>query len=404
MSQRLISRSADLKRLRDEGFEVTVVSGYLVVGHVPYVNSERHVQYGSLIAQLNLSGDTTAVPNTHVVHFSGEQPCDATGAPLSQLIIEGHAPVTISADLTAGYTFSQKPIGAPGYPDYYAQMTTYAAILTTQAQALQADVNPRTFAPVVDEDDAIFEYIDTSSSRSGIAAAVAAKLAINRVAIVGAGGTGAYLLDFLVKVPIAEIHLFDHDTFLQHNAFRSPGAASLADLQRRFTKVEYLAERYRPMRRGIIAHPTAIDESNAGQLGDMDFVFLCIDDAQAKKVIIDRCEQRHIPFIDVGMGLYEVDGAIAGVVRTTVSTDNPASRAAARARISLGPTIDDAYEHGIQIAELNALNAAFATIAFKRFFGFYPDLKPAHSSAYAIDTNDVINDLVDDEPEPGAGV
>ena len=44
----------------------------------------------------------------------------------------------------------------------------------------------------------------------------------------------------------------------------------------------------------------------------------------------------------------------------------PGSRAAARARISLGHNGDDAYHHGVQIAELNALNAAFAVIAFKK--------------------------------------
>jgi hypothetical protein len=31
-------------------------------------------------------------------------------------------------------------------------------------------------------------------------------------------------LDFVAKTPVEEIHLFDSDVFLQHNAFRAPGA------------------------------------------------------------------------------------------------------------------------------------------------------------------------------------
>ena len=39
MSQRPISRSRDLKRLRDEGYDLEIRSGYLLAKDVPYVNS-----------------------------------------------------------------------------------------------------------------------------------------------------------------------------------------------------------------------------------------------------------------------------------------------------------------------------------------------------------------------------
>jgi hypothetical protein len=35
------------------------------------------------------------------------------------------------------------------------------------------------------------------------------------------------VLDFTAKTHVKEIHLFDGDTFFQHNAFRAPGAANL---------------------------------------------------------------------------------------------------------------------------------------------------------------------------------
>ena len=59
------------------------------------------------------------------------------------------------------------------------------------------------------------------------------KLMNHKVAIIGLGGTGSYILDMLAKTPVSEIHLFDGDDFLTHNAFRSPGAASLDDLSKK---------------------------------------------------------------------------------------------------------------------------------------------------------------------------
>lgn len=50
---------------------------------------------------------------------------------------------------------------------------------------------------------------------------LARKFQHERVAIVGVGGTGSYILDMVAKTWVREIHLFDSDRFLQYNAFRS---------------------------------------------------------------------------------------------------------------------------------------------------------------------------------------
>ena len=92
-------------------------------------------------------------------------------------------------------------------------------------------------------------------------AAVSAKLRRHRIAIVGLGGTGAYVLDLVAKTPVAEIHLYDGDVFLQHNAFRSPGAASVADLRSNLSKVDFsgvdLREEHRVRCQGKVANARA---------------------------------------------------------------------------------------------------------------------------------------------------
>ena len=40
------------------------------------------------------------------------------------------------------------------------------------------------------------------------------------------------------------------------------------------------------------------------------------------------------------------------------------------------------YSHNIQIAELNALNAALAVIKWKKLAGFYVDLEGEHFTVY----------------------
>ena len=82
----------------------------------------------------------------------------------------------------------------------------------------------------------------SASSRAGIVE-FAKRLEQERIAIVGLGGTGSYVLDLLAKTRIGEIHLFDGDDLLSHNAFRSPGAVSVEELNTRPKKVDYYVNR-----------------------------------------------------------------------------------------------------------------------------------------------------------------
>jgi tRNA A37 threonylcarbamoyladenosine dehydratase len=59
---------------------------------------------------------------------------------------------------------------------------------------------------------------------------LSAKFVNDVVAVIGLGGTGAYVLDFLVKTPVREIRAFDLDVFHVHNAFRPPGRLDESEL------------------------------------------------------------------------------------------------------------------------------------------------------------------------------
>lgn len=383
MSHALISRSPDLRRLVDEGYEVSIRSGYLVVENVPYVTPNREVARGALVSELTLNGDRTGKPSTHVMMFTGEHhPCHASGQRIEAIV---HTPLQtpIDGDLLARHSFSNKPTA--GYSDYFQKVDTYAAILSGPAASIDARATAKTFRPSTAPDDSPFHYPDTASARAGVMA-VTRKLEGHRLAIVGLGGTGAYVLDLVAKTPVREIHLFDFDRFYTHNAFRTPGAPTLETLREAPTKVEYLHAQYSNMHRGIVPHELALDETNVSALEGFDFVFLCIDDGAAKRPIAEFLEERGTAFVDVGIGVELQDEMLAGVVRVTTST--PSMRSHVRKRVSMAPpATGDAYRTNIQIADLNTLNACMAVIRWKKWLGFYRDLEGEHSSTYTIDVN-----------------
>jgi hypothetical protein len=260
------------------------------------------------------------------------------------------------------------------------------------AQGIDPKVTAQVFAPITpDKDESVFEYLDSASSRAGIGA-VNERLATLRVAIVGVGGTGAYILDLVSKTHVREVHIFDDDVFQTHNAFRTPGAPTREELDGAPKKVNYLKARYERMHRGIVAHDVAIDETNVGELQGFDFVFLSMEGGSAKKLVVEGLERLGLPFIDVGMGVQQKETSLRGQLRTTTSTPEMRKHVWERQRIDFADLPDDVYEQNIQIADLNMLNAALAVIRWKKHFGFYIDLEREHSSTYVITRNDILNE------------
>jgi hypothetical protein len=257
---------------------------------------------------------------------------------------------------------------------------------------LKPGITPRTFAsPEPGDDNDVFNYTETASDRAGVGA-LTERLVGATLVIVGLGGSGSYIFDLVAKTPAREIRLIDGDDFLQHNAFRAPGAPSLDQLREVPKKVDYYRSIYSRMHRGIVTYPVDIGPGNLHLLEGATFVFLCIDGGEAKRLAVEWLETRNVPFVDVGMGLELVDGSLGGILRVTAST--PAKRDHVhQGRISfvVSKDEDDLYGSNIQVADLNALNAALAVIKWKKIRGFYRDLEQEHHCTYTTDGNVIIN-------------
>lgn len=388
MFQQLINRNPDLKRLRDEGYELGMHGGYLIIRHIPYVNCKKEVKYGILVSPLTLVNQTTVgKPASHTIHFAGEVPCNQDGSVISA-ITHSTPVVPIMEGLTANQLFSNKPPN--GYVDFYDKFSTYIKILSAPAKALDEQATAQTYKAVPETgNDSVFQYVDTSSSRANINA-INAKFTGQKIAIIGLGGTGAYIFDMVAKTPVAEIHPFDGDLFLQHNAFRSPGAASLEDLDRQLMKVNYYAEIYGRMHKYIVPHAYYVDKNNLHELDGMDYVFICVDKAAPRQMITDYLLKTGITFIDVGLGVNLVDDKLIGSLRVTTATFQQLGHLADR--LPGADNDDNEYATNIQIADLNAMNAIMAVHKWKKLTGFYVDLAGEHHQTYALTTAKMFNE------------
>ena len=387
MSPAPFSRNADLKRLHDEGYFVQIRGGFLVMREVPYVNAQREVRTGTLISSLTMAGDETRTPDTHVIHFDGDFPCRSDGTPIQQISHQS-GDFDLGHDLKAKHSFSSKPEG--GYTDYFHKMTTYAAILSGPAEVLKPEMSPRTFRTPEAEEDSVFNYTETASDRVGIGA-LTEKLEGEIIAIIGLGGTGSYVLDFVAKTPVREIWLFDGDEFLQHNAFRVPGAPTIEELREAPKKVDYLKGIYSRMHRGIVAHAVMLNADNLHLLDGITFAFLSMDAGEEKRLVVEKLEALGVAFVDVGMGLELDEGSLGGILRVTTSTPEKRDHVH-QGRISFaGGGEKDIYASNIQVADLNALNAVLAVIKWKKLRGFYRDLEREHHCTYTTDGNMLLN-------------
>jgi molybdopterin/thiamine biosynthesis adenylyltransferase len=387
MSLPPVSPNADILRLVNEGYEVEIRRDHLLLHHVPYVTPEKTVAYGILVSALSIEANQIAPLSTHVAFFVGQFPCTRDGIPMKAQFEHGGASEPVPG-LRVDFSFSHKP--KSGYRDYHHKMTRYVEVISEQAQAIDPEATAKTFRPIVQQaHESVFLYLDTNSTRAKIAA-LAEKLRGRKVAIIGLGGTGSYVLDLVAKTLVDEVHLFDGDRFSQHNAFRSPGAPSLEELGERLFKVAYFAKIYGRMRRSIHAHPQHVTAANVGELAAMDFVFICIDDGPSKKVVSDFLAAQGKTFIDVGLGVHEKNGKLFGIVRATTSA--PEKRDHFPKLVSFAQVRDDVYDSNIQIAELNMLNAAMAVIKWKKLWGFYHDVEGEVDSTYTINTNQLRGD------------
>lgn len=372
MSQELICRNPILQQLLSDGFDIEVRDGLLIVHHIPYLNSKVEMLSGTLIMPLVTAGDIVREPDSHTAYWAGQQPCNCDGTIIPSLVNSSQRN-NYGKGGVSDYFLSCCPDITNKYKDYYEKVTTYFNMISAPARNLDYTRFCQLWKATINHSaSSSLCYDDTNASRAGIVG-VNEKYSGQKVAIIGLGGTGSYLLDYLAKTDVAEIHLYDNDTFDTHNAFRGPGAPSLDQLRSQQLKVDYWSEIYKRMHSGILAHPVRITKDNQSELMDKNMVFICVDNPSVRNSISAYLAENEIPFIDSGMGLECSNNSLNGLVRITTGFYGHYNHLKEAYGDGLADVEDDVYKSNIQIAELNSLAAVLSIIKWKKMLGVYND-------------------------------
>jgi len=341
------------------------------------------LQIGAIVTELEFIDQERVTQKDHQIFFAGSSPHGLDGQPIPNLA--GGATERVlsdaSKDVVVQRSFSNKPKDTGKFQDFFEKIESYVTIISGPAIELH-NANPYTFRAVEETiPDPVFKFHDTLTSRAAITD-LSAKFKDDVIAVIGLGGTGAYVLDFIVKTPVREIRAFDLDPFHVHNAFRSPGKLEPAELGK--AKADVYLSRYDNFRMGLSFTQKFIDGSSSDDLNGVTFAFVCVDKGSARAGIFDLLISKNIPFIDVGLGLNRKKGPLNGMLRTTFYSAEHGQQVRDKALAEFVDNPDAEYRTNIQISELNALNASLAVIKFKQLRGFYFEELPLYDLLFEI--------------------
>ena len=364
----LASRNVFIKDYEETGYLIDFIGGYLVFFGLPYLDQDGKLQHGDWASPVDLNGQVIDPPTNHQAWWRGSRPHDQQGR---QLKLGGGAhKVTVSDDLITDFSFSYKLLDENGtiraYRSFDEKVQTYLDTITAPALAAYPLATPlRAIAIKAAAQGSPLRYPDTMSSRYHIND-LSALLRGKRVAIIGLGGTGSYILDFLARTHLAQITLFDDDKVHVHTIFRFPSFIPNAIGR---LKVEVLSQHYDQWHGGIDGIPERIRAENVERLKGFDFVFVSVDDGPARRLIIDWLSANGVPYVDCGMGLNRSAVGLSGFVRVTGGDRKAFDDNVGTVRLPVENAKEDEYRKHAQITELNALNATMAVIRFKQHFG-----------------------------------
>lgn len=411
MSISQISRSSDLVELESIGYRLEVRGRYLIVSNIPYVTANGEIEFAKIVTSLETCTDSgneiTQQPSDHTVWWTGEEPYTSTGECMRKHLCcdSWENGLNLGEEIRVFMQFSRKPKKSGKtrkYFDYREKIETYVNEVAGQADGLKPGVleaakkggDPITIVSSSNR----FKYMDTNSYRNGTKA-IESCIEEEIVAVIGVGGTGSYLVDFLAKTNVKELHLIDNDTMKVHNGFRVAGAARVEELNGKKYKIDWHKERYENVREvGLNLHCNKLSGENLEELRNFTTVFIAVDDLDVRRDIQRACGEMGVCHIAVGIGL-EIEGAsydqIGGMVKVEINIDPgeiPADKG--QSIESEENEREDVYDSNIQTSELNMFGAAMAITEWKAAKGFYRSTRnqDIDSIMYSVSTGEIVSD------------
>lgn len=178
------------------------------------------------------------------------------------------------------------------------------------------------------------------------------------VMVVGCGGTGSGIVEKLANIETKSLTIIDNDELEQKNLYRFTLSPNKEDIGK--AKVDFINERV-GWKTNLIPFKGLFSDWEAQDKKLLpDFVFIAVDNNEARKQVVNFCKSNNIKFVDVGIWAEErKNGSFVWTTRTTTEDETA----------SLEEVSNNDYKKNIQIFSINSLNADIAVIKFQEMCG-----------------------------------
>ena len=135
------------------------------------------------------------------------------------------------------------------------------------------------------------------------------------VAIVGLGGVGAWIADFVVKADPREIHGWDYDCIEPKNILRMPGGLD-PNVWIGRPKADWFQDTYSLIHTDVHGYNKKVLPENVQEVIEKTtFAFLAVDDADDRMMVCDTLANAGIPFVVVGLSPVRKDKRVNVSIR-----------------------------------------------------------------------------------------
>lgn len=169
----------------------------------------------------------------------------------------------------------------------------YALFLGRSESSSEATPRPYTF-------DVLGDQLPTAVEWRGL-------VSQERVAVVGLGGIGAWIADFVVKADPQEVHGWDYDCIEPKNILRMPGGLDPSIWIGR-SKADWFQETYSLIHTNVYGHNVKVLPKNLQEvINNTTFAFVAVDDADDRMTVCDTLAKAGIPFVVAGLSTARKD-------------------------------------------------------------------------------------------------
>ncbi len=191
-------------------------------------------------------------------------------------------------------------------------------------------------------------------------------LDLERVAIVGLGGVGAWIADFVVKADPQEVHGWDYDRLEPKNILRMPGGL-IPNAWIGRSKADWFQETYSLIHSRVYGHNVRVLSEDVHEVAARaTFAFVAVDDAKARMMVCDALANAGIPFVVAGLSLVRKDTRVRVSMRIVTAHSDVSSWREAIPQV--GQAGQDDYG-SLDLPEAYSMAAAWAVQSWRKMRG-----------------------------------